>query len=79
MCLAPERKDRTETLQAIDANRSLARARFVGLVESRPTPGSGLGLSLVAAVADLHGIAISLIDNEPAVRVELNFAPGATA
>lgn len=52
--------------------------RFFRLEGSRSTPGSGLGLSLVAAVADIHGIAISLIDNEPGLRVELEFAPGAS-
>lgn len=61
------------------AAREKVFRRFFRLEESRSTPGSGLGLSLVAAVADLHGIAISLIDNEPGVRVELDFALGATA
>jgi len=38
-------------------------------------PGSGLGLSLVAAIVELHGIAISLDDNRPGLRVTLDFAP----
>jgi len=37
-------------------------------------PGSGLGLSLVAAIVELHGIAISLDDNRPGLRVALDFA-----
>lgn len=49
--------------------------RFFRLEHSRTTAGSGLGLSLVAAVADLHGIAVTLTDNEPGLRVELDFAP----
>ncbi len=46
--------------------------RFVRLETSRTTPGSGLGLSLVAAVAELHGIALELLDNAPGLRVRLS-------
>ena len=49
--------------------------RFFRLERSRSTAGSGLGLSLVAAVADLHGIAVTLADNEPGLKVVLQFAP----
>jgi len=45
--------------------------RFVRLEASRNTPGSGLGLSLVAAVARLHGGTIELDDNRPGLRVSL--------
>jgi signal transduction histidine kinase len=45
--------------------------RFVRLEASRNTPGSGLGLSLVAAVARLHGGTIELEDNRPGLRVNL--------
>jgi signal transduction histidine kinase len=44
----------------------------VRLEESRSEPGSGLGLSLVAAVARLHGGALRLEDNEPGLRVVLS-------
>jgi signal transduction histidine kinase len=47
--------------------------RFFRLEASRSTPGSGLGLSLVAAVAKLHGAGLSLEDNEPGLRVTLAF------
>jgi signal transduction histidine kinase len=40
--------------------------RFVRLEGSRSTPGNGLGLSLVRAVARLHGGNVTLSDNGPA-------------
>jgi signal transduction histidine kinase len=45
--------------------------RFVRLEASRSEPGSGLGLSLVAAVARLHGGSLRLEDNAPGLRVIL--------
>ena len=45
--------------------------RFYRLESSRTTPGSGLGLSLVAAIAEMHQIEIRLEDNEPGLRVVL--------
>ena len=47
--------------------------RFYRLDASRTTAGSGLGLSLVAAVTELHGIAITLTDNAPGLKVILKF------
>jgi signal transduction histidine kinase len=47
--------------------------RFHRLEHSRSTPGNGLGLSLVAAVARLHGASIRLFDNAPGLRIELHF------
>jgi signal transduction histidine kinase len=44
---------------------------------SRGTPGVGLGLSLVQAVAKLHGGTLELTDNHPGLRVRMIFAPGA--
>ena len=41
------------------------------LEASRSEPGSGLGLSLVAAVARLHGGSLRLEDNDPGLRVVL--------
>jgi signal transduction histidine kinase len=48
--------------------------RFYRLEASRTTAGSGLGLSLVAAVAALHDAPIELGDNEPGLRVRLLFS-----
>jgi signal transduction histidine kinase len=45
--------------------------RFHRLESSRSTPGSGLGLSLVRAVARLHAATIRLADNGPGLRVSL--------
>ncbi len=47
--------------------------RFVRLEASRTTPGNGLGLSLVAAIARLHNIQVTLEDAEPGLRVVLTF------
>ena len=47
--------------------------RFYRLDRSRSTPGNGLGLALVSAVAELHDIAIKFSDNNPGLRVTLKF------
>lgn len=49
--------------------------RFYRLERSRRTPGNGLGLSLVAAVARLHGANVEMEDNGPGLRVQLRFPP----
>jgi signal transduction histidine kinase len=50
-------------------DRERVKERFVRLDKSRSLPGSGLGLSLVEAVADLHRAEFVMLDNEdlPAV------------
>src|SRR5262249_6118178 len=45
------------------------------LAASRATPGRGLGLSLVAAVAELHRIAVEIGDGQPGLKVTLRFPP----
>jgi signal transduction histidine kinase len=61
------------------AERDRVFRRFYRLESSRSTPGSGLGLSLVAAVAALHQIRIELADNDPGLRALLHFPRLATA
>ncbi len=48
--------------------------RFYRLEHSRYTPGNGLGLSLVAAVARLHGARIEMLDNAPGLKLKLWFS-----
>lgn len=58
--------------------RERAVQRFSRLDESRSTPGSGLGLSLVATVARVHRGQLVLADNQPGLRAELRLplSPG---
>jgi signal transduction histidine kinase len=51
-----------------EADRSRVVERFVRLEQSRSKPGSGLGLSLVSAVARLHGGELTLEDNHPGLK-----------
>lgn len=47
--------------------------RFYRPEASRTTPGSGLGLSLVKAIANLHNARLSLRDNKPGLLFEVQF------
>lgn len=49
--------------------------RFYRLDKSRQTPGSGLGLALVKAIAELHGARLQFEDNHPGLTVRLLFQP----
>ncbi len=55
-----------------EADRGRAVERFVRLEQSRSQPGSGLGLSLAAAVARLHGGELKLEDNRPGLRTVIS-------
>jgi signal transduction histidine kinase len=55
------------------ADRERVLKRFVRLEASRSTPGTGLGLTLVKAIADLHNARLELGDNHPGLRVTLAF------
>lgn len=52
-----------------DADKPRVFDRLYRVEKSRTTPGDGLGLSLVRAVADLHGAKIELLDNHPGTVV----------
>ncbi len=54
-----------------EADRGRVVERFVRLEQSRSEPGSGLGLSLAAAVARLHGGELKLEDNHPGLRTTI--------
>ena len=54
-----------------ESDRKHAVERFVRLEASRTQPGSGLGLSLAAAVATLHGGDLKLSDAQPGLRATL--------
>ena len=56
-----------------DEMRSKVFQRFFRLEPSRTTPGSGLGLSLVKAIASLHNISVELLSNEPGLIVQVRF------
>jgi signal transduction histidine kinase len=51
--------------------------RFYRLERSRRTAGNGLGLSLVAAVARIHGASIEMANNSPGLAVRVRFPPPA--
>jgi signal transduction histidine kinase len=54
-----------------EADRERVTERFVRLDRSRARPGFGLGLSLVSAIARLHGGSLRLEDNVPGLRAVL--------
>jgi signal transduction histidine kinase len=56
-----------------DSERARVVERFVRLDASRSAPGTGLGLSLVAAVARLHEARLVLEDNKPGLRALIRF------
>jgi signal transduction histidine kinase len=60
-----------------DAEKPKVPTRFYRGDASRGTPGVGLGLSLVASVAKVHGGALELADNNPGLRANMVIAPGA--
>jgi signal transduction histidine kinase len=57
-----------------EADRQSVLDRFVRLEPSRTTPGNGLGLSLVRAIARRYDGSVMLEDNGPGLRVQLQFA-----
>jgi len=55
------------------AERENVFRRLYRLERARSTPGSGLGLSLAAAIADLHDATVELADNHPGLQVTIKF------
>ena len=55
-----------------EADRPRATERFFRGETARSTPGSGLGLALVQAVAQLHGGTLLLQDHAPGLRAVLD-------
>nr|WP_256515486.1 HAMP domain-containing sensor histidine kinase [Alsobacter ponti] len=55
------------------AERANVFKRFYRLERSRTTAGSGLGLSLVAAIAQIHGASVTVGDAAPGTLVTLRF------
>lgn len=56
------------------SERAAVFKRFYRLDRSRATPGSGLGLALVQAIAQLHGFEVAIEDNAPGARIVLQGA-----
>jgi signal transduction histidine kinase len=54
-----------------DADKPKATERFFRGDASRGSPGVGLGLSIVDAVAKLHGGVLQLLDNHPGLRARM--------
>jgi signal transduction histidine kinase len=55
-----------------ETERKKVFQRFYRL-NKQGSAGYGLGLSLVAAIAKLHRIGVTLLDNQPGLRVDLSF------
>lgn len=58
--------------------RANVLTRFYRLDRSRNLPGSGLGMSMAAAIATLHHASMELLDNAPGLLVRLTFPASAT-
>jgi signal transduction histidine kinase len=58
-----------------DTEKPKVAQRFYRGDTSRGTPGVGLGLSLVQAVAKLHGGTLELTDNHPGLRARMVIGP----
>lgn len=56
-----------------EAERENVLRRLYRLETSRTTPGNGLGLSMVAAICELHGATLTLGDADPGLSVTIRF------
>jgi signal transduction histidine kinase len=57
------------------ADQARVFERFYRGDSARQASGSGLGLALVRAICSYHGATITLLDNNPGLRVRLSFPP----
>jgi signal transduction histidine kinase len=80
--VATSRRDNAVVLSVADSGPGIPEAerdrvveRFYRTEASRSTAGSGLGLSLVAAIAAVHQADLALSDNQPGLKVTLRFSP----
>ena len=78
--VATSRNDDVVSLSVADSGPGIPKderervlERFYRAEASRSTNGSGLGLSLVSAIASVHQAAIDLTDNHPGLKVTLRF------
>jgi len=78
--LAVEGNDSAFTITVSDSGpgipeheRDHVLERFVRLENERNSPGNGLGLSLVQAVAHIHGAELVMSDNTPGLKATLKF------
>jgi signal transduction histidine kinase len=58
-----------------EAERDAVLQRFYRAARTRTEPGSGLGLSIVTAIARMHHFTLVLEDAQPGLRVALNCWP----
>jgi len=66
----------TDTGPGIDAElREKVFDPFYRIDASRSSPGTGLGLTLVKAIAVRHAATLTLQDNHPGLRVTISFPP----
>ncbi|WP_313605270.1 ATP-binding protein [Rhizobium sp.] len=56
-----------------ESERARVLERFYRLEKSRTTIGSGLGLSMVKAICDLHMARLELLDNSPGLKIRVVF------
>lgn len=58
-----------------DADKLRVFDRLYRVEKSRTTPGNGLGLAFVKAIAELHRASLALADNNPGTVVKITFPP----